>query len=37
MRGVKWEDVFDSALTRERANEPRETLASVRRLAQLRV
>jgi len=26
-----WEDVFDSALARERASEPRETLASVRR------
>jgi hypothetical protein len=29
-----WEDVFDSAIARERANEPRETLASVRRKLQ---
>ena len=29
-----WEDVFDSALARERASEPREPLASVRRKLQ---
>jgi hypothetical protein len=29
-----WEDVYDSALARSRAREPRETLASVRRKLQ---
>jgi hypothetical protein len=29
-----WEDVFDSALARDRQEEPRETLASVRRKLQ---
>ena len=29
-----WEDVYDSALARSRAREPRETLASVRRRLQ---
>ena len=29
-----WEDVYDTALARSRAREPRETLASVRRKLQ---
>ena len=29
-----WEDVYDSAVARARAREPRETLASVRRRLQ---
>ena len=29
--GGLWEDIYDSALARSRAREPRESLASVRR------
>ncbi len=32
-----WEDVYDSALARSRAREPRESLASVRRRLQKRI
>ena len=32
--GALWEDVYDSALARSRAREPRESLASVRRRLQ---
>lgn len=29
--GELWEDIYDSLLARQRANEPRETLESVKR------
>lgn len=32
--GVLWEEVYDSALARSRAHEPRESLADVRRRLQ---